>query len=375
MKITSNFDGGNIEIIEASTPENIRLAIQKDTRSNFFQWFYFRLEGAQGFPCRISIVNASESSYPEGWIGYRVVASYNLQDWFRVPTSYDGKELHINHMPEYNSVYYAYFAPFSYQQHLELIHRAQMSRQMVIENLGQTVEGRNIDMLIAGEVSDSKPRIWLLARQHPGEPMAEWFMQGVIERLNNQADPVSRYLLDKAVFYLIPNMNIDGSIHGNLRTNALGHNLNRVWDNPDPETTPEVYYVRQRMLETGVDLCLDIHGDEGLPYCFATSNAGIPSFSKRLAVLEKEFTDTWKRVSPDFQTEHGYEVDKPGTANLGICSKWVGENFDCLSLTIEMPFKDNNNLPDSIHGWSSERSKCFGASVLEVICQMLNKIS
>ncbi|HON18628.1 MAG TPA: M14-type cytosolic carboxypeptidase [Salinivirgaceae bacterium] len=374
MRITSNFDGGNIEVIIAESPENIKLAIRKDTRANFFQWFFFRVEGAQGFPCRISLVNASESSYPEGWIGYRAVASYDLVEWFRVPTFFNGKELNINHMPEYNSVYYAYFAPFTYQQHLEMIHKAQMSRQMVIENLGQTVEGRNIDLLTAGEVSETKPKIWILARQHPGEPMAEWFMQGLIERLGNTNDPVACYLLDHAIFYLVPNMNIDGSILGNLRCNALGHNLNRVWDNPDPETTPEVYYVRQKMLETGVDLCLDIHGDEGLPYCFATSNVGIPSFSRRLAMLEKEFLDAWKKISPDFQTEHGYEADKPGTANLGICSKWVGENFDCLSLTIEMPFKDNNNLPDSHYGWSPGRSKAFGASVLNVIVQMLDKI-
>ena len=372
MKVTANFDGGNIEVIKAETPENIELAIRRDTKSTFMQWFYFRLEGAQGFPCKISIVNASEVSYPEGWTGYRAVASYDLKTWFRVPTSFDGKELHITHMPEYNSVYYAYFAPYSHQRHLEMIHKAQTSKQMVLENLGQTVEGRNIDLLVAGEIADSKPKIWIIGRQHPGEPMAEWFMEGLIERLCNTNDPVSRTLLDQAIFYLIPNINPDGSIHGNLRTNAAGHNLNRAWQNPDPVETPEVYYVRQRMIDTGVDMCLDIHGDEALPYCFATSNAGIPSFSKRLGMLEKEFTDIWKKTSPDFQTDRGYEIDKPGKAKMDICSKWVGENFDCLSLTIEMPFKDNNNLPDSTYGWSPERSKCLGASVLNVILQIID---
>jgi len=307
-------------------------------------------------------------------LNYRAVASYDLKTWFRVPTYYNNNVLQIVHMPEHNSVFYAYFAPFSYQQHLEMLHKAQLNKQMVLEYLGQTVEGRNIDLLIAGENSGSKPKIWLIARQHPGESMSEWFMQGLIERLSDTSDPVSKILLNNVIFFIVPNMNVDGSIHGNLRTNAAGYNLNRAWLDPDPETTPEVYYVRQKMMDTGVDLFLDIHGDEVLPYCFATSNTGIPSFSKRLAILEKEFRTVWKQISPDFQDEYGYEIDKPGQAKMDIGSKWIGENFDCLSLTIEMPFKDNNNLQDSTFGWSSERSKNLGASLLNVIFRIVNQL-
>ena len=43
MKITSNFDSGNIEIIKADDPADIQLAIRKDNQSDFYQWFHFRL--------------------------------------------------------------------------------------------------------------------------------------------------------------------------------------------------------------------------------------------------------------------------------------------------------------------------------------------
>lgn len=44
-------------------------------------------------------------------------------------------------------------------------------------------------------------------------------------------------------------MNLDGTWRGHLRTNAAGANLNREWDNPSLERSPEVYYVRQHMDE------------------------------------------------------------------------------------------------------------------------------
>ena len=42
-------------------------------------------------------------------------------------------------------------------------------------------------------------------------------------------------------------MNPDGSWRGHLRTNASGANLNREWDHPSLEKSPEVYYVRNKM--------------------------------------------------------------------------------------------------------------------------------
>lgn len=374
MKISSNFDGGNIEIVNAEKHDNIRLRIRKDTYSDTFQWFYFRLHGAEGFPCKIHIENASQASYPEGWDEYRVYASYDRVTWFCIPTSYVDGVLSFEHTPIENSIFFAYSTPYTYDQHLDMVSAAQLSPLCVLELLGETVEGRDIDLLIVGEPDRSKRKIWGIARQHPGEPQAEWFMQGLIERLLDESDPVSRTLLSKAAFYLVPNMNIDGSIEGNLRVNTVGANLNREWSNPDPSLSPEVFFVRRKMEETGVDLFLDIHADEGLPYCFASSIEGIPSFDDKLKWLLETFLSKWEEYSPDFQTEYGYPKNEPGKANLNIGSKFVGEHFKCLSLTLEMPFKDNANLPDKKFGWSSLRSMNLGESVLNPILFVLEKL-
>lgn len=374
MKINSNFDSGNIKVIDCTTASNIQLEINKDTNSDFYQWFHFRLQGAQEQDCKMRILNASGAAYPEGYENYHAVASYDRETWFRVPSSYDGKELVIEHTPEFNSVFYAYFAPYSYEQHLNLVNDAQLSPECELVSIGETVQGRDIDMLIVGEPSPEKKKIWVIARQHPGESMAEWFMEGFLGRILDEDDAVSRTLLNKAVFYVVPNMNIDGSILGNLRSNAAGANLNREWAEPKLDFSPEVYHVRNMMDKYGCDLNIDIHGDEALPYNFIASIEGIPSFDERLKNLSEKFIESWIASCPDFQDTHAYPKNEPGKGNLAICSKHIGERFKCLSLTVEMPFKDNNDLPDPEFGWSPERSILFGESILHPIFQVVDQL-
>ena len=366
-KISSNFDAGAISVIDSTDSQNIRLALRGDNAASFSQWFYFRLQGAAYQPCRIRIENAGQSSYPEGWEDYQATASYDRSNWFRVPTRYEDGVLTIEHTPLAGSVYYAYFEPYSHEQHLNLLGDAQGSGLCQIDDLGSTAQGRDINLLTIGHQAASDLKIWIIARQHPGESMAEWFAEGLLSRLLDHKDPTARALLDCATFYIVPNMNPDGAALGNQRTNAAGTDLNREWQNPSPERSPEVYAVRQKMHETGVDLFLDIHGEEALPYVFAAGCEGNPSYDARLAALEAAFKTALRQASPDFQDEHGYPKTAPGQANLAIAKSYVGETFGCLSYTLEMPFKDNINLPDDDFGWNGQRSLRLGEAILSAI--------
>jgi murein tripeptide amidase MpaA len=374
MKITCNFDSGNIEVIKAEHPADIQLAIRKDHNSDFYQWFHFRLHSQSTEPHTIRIVNVKDSAYPDGWKGYQAVASYDRENWFRVETQLVNDELVITHYPEAESVYFAYFAPYSYERHMDLLHQAQSSGMAQIVELGETLDGRDMSMLVVGEPADGKRKIWITARQHPGESMAEWFVEGLLDRLLDEDDGVARTLLEKAVFYIVPNMNPDGSVRGHLRTNAAGVNLNREWQTPSMEKSPEVYLVRQQMLETGVDMLLDVHGDENLPYNFVAGAEGVPSYNAKMQQLETSFKDAMLLVTPEFQTEFGYELDAPGQANLTIASTWVAEQFKCLSYTLEMPFKDNANLPDLAYGWSDVRSMKLGQDSLVAIRAVVDQL-
>jgi murein tripeptide amidase MpaA len=371
MKISSNFDGGNIRVISDQAANDIRLEIKPDHGAKFFQWFYFRLSGARQKQCLIKIVNAGEASYVNGWEGYRAVASYDRDYWFRVDTYYEDGELCIQHQPAYDSIYYAYFAPYSMDKHASLVSIAQTSPRARLINLGETLDGQDIDLIKIGEDGDDKKVGWAIARQHPGETMAEWWMEGFLSRLLDSSDAVPREVLAKMVIYVVPNMNPDGSVRGHLRTNAAGANLNREWLEPTMEKSPEVFLVREMMHKTGVDFCLDVHGDEGLPYNFIASSEGVPSWTEAREELLNKFKQELMLINPDFQMEHGYPKGKPGQANMTMCSNYVGETFGCPAMTLEMPFKDTVDTPHALQGWSPERSEHLGAANVEAIYRVL----
>ncbi len=376
LSISSQFDGGAIEVQRIDDARHIELRIRPDNAAEFAQWFYFSLHGAAKQSVVLHFVNAGQSAYPKGWEGYRVVASHDRRHWFRIDTHFDGQTLTAQFVPNTDCVYLAYFEPYSYEQHLDLLAGACAHPGVRQQRLGATLDGRDISLLrITAPESPvaeaARKKVWVIARQHPGETMAEWFVEGFLERLLDPSDAVSLHLLQQCVFYVVPHMNPDGAVRGNLRTNAAGANLNREWLEPSPERSPEVYWVRQKMLQTGVDLMLDVHGDEALPYNFVAGSEGNPGYSPFIADQEARFKAAWMAACPDFQDSRHYENDAPGQANLSLATNWVAEQFHCLALTIEMPFKDNADAPDPGVGWSGARSKCLGASVLQPLLALL----
>jgi murein tripeptide amidase MpaA len=375
--ISSTFDSGAIEVVSSTSNEasaDFDLRVRRDSHADFTQWFHFRLSGARGTACTLRFTNAGACTYPEGWKNYHAVASYDRARWFRVPTRYDGTVMTVEHTPERDAVWYAYFEPYSHEMHQALIGRVSRSPLVHVERLGSSLEGRDIDLVTCGaHDGGAKKVVWIIARQHPGESMAEWFVEGLLERLVDAADPVARRLLERAVFHVVPNMNPDGSARGNLRTNAAGANLNREWMEPSMEKSPEVLVVRERLRETGVHAFFDIHGDEGLPYVFVAGGEMLPGFTPAQSAEQKAFIAGFKRASPDFQDVRGYSAGKYSQDALKLASKWVGHTFGCLSLTLEMPFKDNADLPDETFGWSGERSRKLGAAMLEPLLEAVSR--
>lgn len=366
ITVNTRFDAGSIIINDISDLNNLRFGIRNDSNSHFAQWFYFQLTGVKNQEITCHLEQLEQTAYPKGWENYNVCASYDNQNWFRIPSSFAENTLSWSISPTCNSIYFAYFEPYSYNRHQELIAGANNHPLVTHEVLGLTLEQRPIDLLTIGN-PHAVNKIWIIARQHPGETMAEWFMEGLINRLLNEHSAVSKILLEDCVFYLVPNMNPDGAYNGNLRTNIAGMNLNREWLNPTMDKSPEVYLVRAKMLATGATMFFDIHGDEALPYIFTAGCGDNQSYSAKQQQLEKYFEEVLVTINPDYQTTYGYERGHFTVDTPTIATSWVGNQFDCLAFTLEMPFKDNANLPDETFGWNGYRSFLLGQDLLTAI--------
>ncbi len=373
IAINAAFDSGNIEVLSIAGT-TATLAIRKDRQSDFFQWFHFRVSGCAGREVELKITGLGQSAYPEGWPGYSACVSEDREYWGRADTSYDKAEgngtLTIRYQPAGDLAWFAYFAPYSWERHLDLVAQAAVAPGVTHRTLGLTLDGRTIDCLNLGE---GDVQVWLYARQHPGESMAEWWMEGALDLLTDETDPVARRLRQVCSFHIVPNCNPDGSVRGHLRTNAAGVNLNREWHEPSAERSPEVLAIRNAMDETGVHFAMDVHGDEAIAANFLAGFEGIPSWTDRQGEGYARYRAILERRTPDFQTKLGYPVAPAGKANLSMSTNQLAERFGAVAMTLEMPFKDHLPMADAEQGWSPERSRLLARDCLGALLEWLEE--
>jgi murein tripeptide amidase MpaA len=182
IHIDTAFDSGNINVLSIDGAE-AKLAIHRDAHSDFFQWFHFRVSGVAGANWCCASPGLNAAAYP-GRLGQLSGA------FFRGPrllglaqTSWDAKAdngtLTITHTPDGEICWFAYFAPYSMERHHDLIAQVAGEPGVIYRRLGTSLDGQPIDCLTMGE---GPVQIWLQARQHPGETMAEWWMEGALTR-------------------------------------------------------------------------------------------------------------------------------------------------------------------------------------------------
>ncbi|GAA4030482.1 M14-type cytosolic carboxypeptidase [Sphingomonas rosea] len=370
ITVHSAFDAGNIRLVK-SDGATLDLEIVDDAGGEFRQWFYYRVSGARGQALNMRITNCGDSAYPLGWPGYQARISTDRESWTLADTSYADGVLTISVTPDTDILWVAYFAPYSMERHHDLIATMAELDEVTHRTLGTSLDGQPIDCLTVGE---GPLTVWLYARQHPGESMAEWWMEGALEKLVDYDDPVARALRARCTFHIVPNMNPDGSRRGHLRTNAAGINLNREWHAPSAERSPEVLCVRNAMDEAKPVFAMDIHGDEAIAANFLAGFEGIPSVTDRQQELYHLFANTLERICPDFQTQEGYELSRPGQANMSMSTTQLAERYGCVSMTLEMPFKDHQPMADPVYGWSAERSKALASYCLDALHQILPEL-
>ena len=54
-----------------------------------------------------------------------------------------------------------------------------------------------------------------------------------------------------------------------------------------------------------------------------------------------------------------------------MATNQIAERFGAVAMTLEMPFKDHDDLPCGKQGWSPERSMALGADCIAALAEWL----
>ena len=84
----------------------------------------------------------------------------------------------------------------------------------------------------------------------------------MIEKLRKET-PIINFLKKRYNIVVIPMANPDGVIHGNSRTNLLGFDINRKWEEkPNKSNSNEVFLILNSVLRRlrNIEYLVDLHG-------------------------------------------------------------------------------------------------------------------
>jgi hypothetical protein len=301
--ITSDFESGNI-IVSGIKNREVYLEIKKDpypkhVKRKYQSWFYFKAGNVKNKNIKFVINNIKLIQLTwekkNDWDGFNVCYSYDNKKWVRYPTTVIGDEINWTIKPKKNTVWFAFYPPYPFSRTKQFFSNGEI--------IGHSNMGNPIYMRTFG---NGPVKIWIIARQHPGETIGSWIMEGVLKQILKKKKKLAPYTIR-----LIGNANPDGTILGHWYVNKTGVNLNRDWtDNPK---SPEIKVIKKQIHKYGCDLFFDLHGDEGVKKHFLVN----PPENQHILhnTINRSINQKDKDFTPKCRYPKTWTTKKMGTAD------------------------------------------------------------
>ncbi|XP_058492634.1 cytosolic carboxypeptidase 1 [Solea solea] len=287
LKFNSQFECGNLRKAVQVRKYEYDLMLNSDINSNHYhQWFYFEVSGMRvGTTYRFNIINCEKSNSQFNY-GMQVLM-YSVQEaisgrprWVRTGAdicyyknhfarssvaaggqkgkSYYSMTFSTSFSHKDDVCYFAYHYPYTYstlKMHLSKLDDLRTPQIYLRQDvLCETLGGNSCPLLTITAMPESnsndhicqfrnRPIIFLSARVHPGETNASWVMKGTLEFLMGTS-PLAASLREAYIFKIVPMLNPDGVVNGNHRCSLSGEDLNRQWQNPNPELHPTIFHTK-----------------------------------------------------------------------------------------------------------------------------------
>uniref|UniRef100_A0A3B4A0S2 Cytosolic carboxypeptidase 1 n=1 Tax=Periophthalmus magnuspinnatus TaxID=409849 RepID=A0A3B4A0S2_9GOBI len=264
LKFNSQFESGNLRKAVQVRKLEYDLVLNSDINSNHYhQWFYFEVSGMKvGASYRFNIINCEKSNsqfnYGMQVLMYSVQEAIGGINHISKGKSYYTLTFSINFKHKDDVCYFAYHYPYTYstlKMHLSKLEALRTPQIYLRQDvLCHSLGGNSCPLLTITAMPESnsndhicqfrnRPLIFLSARVHPGETNASWVMKGSLEFLMSSS-PLANSLRESYIFKIVPMLNPDGVVNGNHRCSLSGEDLNRQWQNPNPDLHPTIYHTK-----------------------------------------------------------------------------------------------------------------------------------
>lgn len=167
--------------------------------------------------------------------------------------------------------------------------------------LCKSMMGKKVPFITFHDQKSPKAIAIVIARQHPGESVGSWMMDGLLRKLIQTPDCGVQWLI-------VPMMCVDGVILGNNRTGLAGYDYNRFWNTDElnrkerslPEIVALVNHLKQirKLHPKKPKIFLDLHGHSSQPNIFTY---GPPhDASSDLFLMSRVFPELLSRKNVNF---------------------------------------------------------------------------
>lgn len=112
---------------------------------------------------------------------------------------------------------------------------------------------------------DKRRYVIITSRVHSSEIPGSYKIEGILNFLLSEKEPMADSLLREFVFLIVPMMNPDGVVLGNNRCSLFGTDLNRCWGHPVSSKQPTVFALKKKLKsliksEKQIYVYCDLHG-------------------------------------------------------------------------------------------------------------------
>ena len=324
----------SLELLSKTDPDNpVDAGVPPSSR-----WFHFRIDGVRGSMVFIKIPNTEMQQPFYSYDGVNYMRFGRAENLF--PNTVDA-------VFERDTVYVAYFAPYTHARHEQDMARWSRLPFADRETIGFSGNGAPVDMLTVTDpsVPDSvKRKVWIHARVHTSEAPSSWHLAALVDRLTDTTR-LAAEIRRRSLFYVVPETNPDGVTGGYSRSDSSGVNLEINWARPDSLTAPEVTAlksaIRRLTADRPMDVALNMHSQVAprVTYWIHTAGSTSDAFFRREMLLSALTMNHTTRYAPGEQSF--------SALNERYCEGWIWNMFGehTLAMTFETPYTYYNDNP------------------------------